>query len=93
MPLCTHATEPDTDYGHGDDVSVEYFSHNIERFPDRRETPAEAGVSAQAHANLVLEVNRLRKSLAQTQSTIDAVQTRHQVLEQHQLRLEEELVP
>ena len=90
-PLDARATSPDTNYGHGDDFSRESSPHGTERSLAHRSTSAEAGVSAQAHADLVLEVNRLRESLAQTQSTLDAVQTRLQVLEQHQPRLEGQL--
>ena len=45
-------------------------------------------VLATAHADLVHEVNRLRETLAQTQSALEAMQTRLQVLEQKQSRLE-----
>ena len=51
----------------------------------------EAGVSAQVHADLVHEVNRMRETLALTQSVLEAVQTRLKVLEQHQPRLEGQL--
>ena len=90
-PRGTRATSPDTGFDRGVDVFVEVSPHGTERSPDHRATPAEAGVSAQEHADLVLEMNRLRESLAQTQSTLDAVQTRLQVLEQHQPRLEGQL--
>ena len=90
-PLGTHATEPDTGFDRGVDVSGEFSPHGTERSPAHRATPAEAGVSTQEHADLVLKVNRLRESLAQTQSTLDAVQTLLHVLEQHQPRLEGQL--
>ena len=80
-PQGTHDTSPDTGFERGVDVSREFSPHKNERSPARRATPAEAGVSAQAHADLVLEVNRLRESLDQTQSMFDVVQTRLQVLE------------
>ena len=39
-PLGTHATSPDTGYGHGDDVSGESSPHGTERSPAHRATPA-----------------------------------------------------
>ena len=44
----------------------------------------EAGVLAQVQTDLVHGVNRLRETLADTQSALEAVQTRLQVLEQQQ---------
>ena len=83
-PPDTHTTEPDTAVERGGDVSGESSPHRTERSLAHRATPVEAGVSAQAQADLVLEVNRLRETLSQAQSTLDAVQTRLQVLKQLQ---------
>ena len=66
-PRGTHATSPDTGFGNGGDVSGESSPHETERSLAHRATPAESGVSAQAHADLVHEVNSLRERLAQTQ--------------------------
>ena len=60
MPLDTHDTSLDTGVDHGGDVSGESSPHETGCYPALRATPAEAGVSTQAHADLVLEVNRLR---------------------------------
>ena len=89
--LGNRATSPDTSWDHGDDVSGELSPHGTERSLAHQATPVEAGVSAQAHADLILEVNRLRETFTQTQSLLDAVQTRLQVLEQQQPRMEGKL--
>lgn len=60
----TNATSPDTGVDHGDDVSREASSHGTEGSPARQATPAEAGVSAQAHAELLHEVKQLRETLS-----------------------------
>ena len=91
MPLDTHDTSLDTGVDHGGDVSGESSPHGTERSPAHQATPVEAGVSAQVHADLVHEVNRMRETLALTQSVLEAVQTRLKVLEQHQPRLEGQL--
>ena len=87
----THATELDTDFDCGDGASVEASLHETECSLAHRTTPAEVNVSSQAHADLVLEACRIRESLTQTQSELEAVQTRLQVLEAQQPRLEGQL--
>ena len=79
--LGNRATLPDTGLDRGDEASGEDSSHGTECSPAHRATLAEAGVSAHVHADLVHEVNRLRKKLAQTQSALKAMQTHLQVLE------------
>ena len=51
-------------HDHGGDLFGEFYPHETERSTAHRATPAEAGVSAQDHADLILDVNRLRESFA-----------------------------
>ena len=83
----TQATEPDTGFDRGDDDSGEASPHGTERSLVYYATPAETGVSVQVHADLVLEVNHLHETLDQTQSALEAMQKRLQMLEQHQTRI------
>ena len=53
-PMGTHVTKPDTGFDHGGDISGESSPHGTERSLAHRATSAEAGVSTQAHADLVL---------------------------------------
>ena len=57
-------------------------------FPCSSNNAGVADVSAQVHADVVLEMNRPRESLAQTQSALEAAQTRLKVLKQQQTRME-----
>ena len=45
----------------------------------------EAGVSAEAHSELLHEVQHLRENLCQSQSALEAVRTRQQTTESKQL--------
>ena len=91
MTQDTHATLPDTGFDRGDDASGEASPHGTKGSLAHRAAPVEAGVSAKAHAELVHEVKCLRETLAQTQSTLETMQTKLQVLEQHRLRTEGQL--
>ena len=87
----THATELDTGFEYGGNVSGEASPYETGDYPAHRATPAKDGVSAQVHAFMALKVDRPRKLLAQTRSTLDTLQARMQVLEQHQPQLEGQL--
>lgn len=89
--LDTRAISPHTGFDRGDDASQAVVSHGTGGSLAHRATPVEAGVSAQAHGELVQEVKSLRETLAQTQSTLDAVLTRLRVVERHQPRMEGQL--
>ena len=80
-----HVTSPDID--HGDNASGEASPHiNKGSFP-RRATLAKTGVSTQARAEFVYEVQYLCELLDQTQSTLEAVQIRLHTLDQQQSRV------
>ncbi|CAI5737340.1 unnamed protein product [Peronospora farinosa] len=55
------ATLPDTGFDHGGDASAVDAPHGTVGSPAHRAKPEEAGVSAQAHAELVQEVRSLRE--------------------------------
>ena len=81
MTRNSHATSPNSGCGRGNDASREAFLYVTEGSPSHRSTPKETSVSVQAHVNLFHEVKPLRETLAQTQSTLEAVQMRLQALE------------
>ena len=85
--LSSRDTLIDTGHDRGDDASGEVSPHGTEGSHARQVTPEAADVSATAYADLVHEVNRLRETLAQTHSALEAVHTCLQVLEQQQPRI------
>ena len=87
----THATSPDTGYGHDDDAFEATAPRGTGGSHAHRATPVEVGVTVQAHAELVEEVKDLREKLSQTQSAHDATLKRLEAMEQKTLRLEGQL--
>ena len=87
----TPATLPGTGIGHDDDVVSVVSRHETDDSHAHRAASVVAGVPAEDHARLVLEVNGLRETLGKTQSMLDAVLTRLQALERAQTRSEAQL--
>ena len=66
-----HATSADTGIEICDDAASEASTHGIASSLARRATQEGVAVSAQAHKDLVSEVERLRESYAHVQTALD----------------------
>ena len=84
-----NATSPDTGFDNGDDAFGEVTPNGIEYSPAYRATLAMAGVSAEAQDKLLPEIYTRDFSL--DSNTLEVVQTRLQVLQYQNSRMEDHL--
>uniref|UniRef100_M4BFD3 Uncharacterized protein n=1 Tax=Hyaloperonospora arabidopsidis (strain Emoy2) TaxID=559515 RepID=M4BFD3_HYAAE len=87
----THATSPDIDISHDEDVVSGVSSHGTGGSITHRAASVEVGVPKEEHEKVLLELSGLRETLGKTQSALDATQARVQALESGHTRMKTQI--